>query len=516
MQTVNPQRRALIEAIAHSPGADGPRLDAARWFEAQGDPASVARAEFIRVQLERARKPAHDPAQHALAARELRLLRQWSRAWAEAHPALRRCAYRRGFAEFVHISARTFLPWRKQLMALEPVSDVRLTGLYRPRADIIAAIARCEEWKRVETLRFHHQGPHHEPRELLLELLESPWLQKLTSLHGTRFQLSADGRRRFERLPLLERLHALVMPTLDFFPDDPGAWFSDGDVSAERWSALRDFTVPYDYRGDDVTRWWKQPWWPALTAVSLSVSNEITAQLEGVLPRGLQRFSLYNNRNTFGSGPSANAYPALVQALLERPLRGLALVDNGGSDVSRELCHALAAPSDWTLGALTVSLLDADMIERIASSASARHLRTIAGDMSEDSALEAFATDSGPALESVRLGARVRDAEALCRALRGAMLSSVVRLSLTCDALTLELARALCALPNLAALTLDVDRCDAGARSMLESHMQQSGWLTLRANGEWPEDEEEQRALLRTMREEGAAETVVPLPDYAL
>ena len=78
-------RAALVAGILASPEDDAPRLVCADWFEEQGDPASVARAEFIRTQVERANLPPTDPRQSELEARELRLLKRHGAAWTGSH-----------------------------------------------------------------------------------------------------------------------------------------------------------------------------------------------------------------------------------------------------------------------------------------------------------------------------------------------------------------------------------------------------------------------------------------------
>jgi uncharacterized protein (TIGR02996 family) len=47
----------LVQGVLDSPEDDAPRLVYADWLEDRGDPDSLARAEFIRVQIELA----HDP-----------------------------------------------------------------------------------------------------------------------------------------------------------------------------------------------------------------------------------------------------------------------------------------------------------------------------------------------------------------------------------------------------------------------------------------------------------------------
>src|SRR5262249_13693537 len=48
---------ALVRAIAEQPEEDTPRLALADWLDEQGGEANVARAEFIRIQVELARRP---------------------------------------------------------------------------------------------------------------------------------------------------------------------------------------------------------------------------------------------------------------------------------------------------------------------------------------------------------------------------------------------------------------------------------------------------------------------------
>ncbi len=78
------ERADLIAAIRAAPDDNALRLVCADWFEEQGDEASVARAEFIRVQLQRATLPLSDPLHSELQARELRLVKRWSRICARS------------------------------------------------------------------------------------------------------------------------------------------------------------------------------------------------------------------------------------------------------------------------------------------------------------------------------------------------------------------------------------------------------------------------------------------------
>jgi uncharacterized protein (TIGR02996 family) len=202
------QRAALIAAILETPEDDDPRLVCADWFEEQGDDSSRARADFIRTQLLRARLPEDDPRQAQLEAHELRLLKRWAAVWCGAHFVFKKCRFRRGFIEYVHLRLQHFLHHRRQMLALEPVRDVSLTGWIWASDDLVRRVAACPEWRDIETLRIHHQGPHKSPRGNLVLLLESPHLTGLRRLLCPRLRFDSDTRRRFERLAISEDMNS--------------------------------------------------------------------------------------------------------------------------------------------------------------------------------------------------------------------------------------------------------------------------------------------------------------------
>src|SRR5262245_34784394 len=185
------ERAVLIAAIREAPDDDAPRLVFADWLEERGDEASGARAEFIRVQLQRANLPIEDERHSELQARELRLLKRWAGVWCGSHFGFKKVRFRRGLIEFVHLHLTHFLHHRRQLLALEPVRDVRLTGWHRASEDLVRRVAACEEWRDIETLRIHHQGPHKDPRGEVVTLLESP---HLTRLRAARAEPGVHGR----------------------------------------------------------------------------------------------------------------------------------------------------------------------------------------------------------------------------------------------------------------------------------------------------------------------------------
>src|SRR5436190_19791140 len=96
-------RACLIAAIREAPDDDDLRLVCADWFEDQGDEASVARAEFIRTQIHRAKLLPDDLRQSELQARELRLLKRWAPTWCGSHFVFKKVRFRRGFIDYVHL-----------------------------------------------------------------------------------------------------------------------------------------------------------------------------------------------------------------------------------------------------------------------------------------------------------------------------------------------------------------------------------------------------------------------------
>jgi uncharacterized protein (TIGR02996 family) len=73
--------RTFLQVIGNDPDDDGPRLQYADWLDEKGDPASVARAEFIRVQCALESMRADDPARTTLRSREMELLEANWRTW---------------------------------------------------------------------------------------------------------------------------------------------------------------------------------------------------------------------------------------------------------------------------------------------------------------------------------------------------------------------------------------------------------------------------------------------------
>jgi len=318
------ERTALIAAILANPEEDTPRLACADWFEEQGDEASVARAEFIRTQIERENLEPGDLRQGELHARELRLLKQYAKVWCGSHLVFNKARFRRGFIEYVHLHMRHFLFHRRQMLALEPVRDVSLTGWMRATDDLVQRVAACEEWKHIETLRIHHQGPHKSPRSNLVLLLESPHLTGLRSLRVPMLALNADARRRFERSPAARRVRELTLPSLDTYPDDPGHWLSDGGP-LQPWENLRSLRLrDYSVRPELLTRLSAMLFWNSLTDLDIHLGRSPAEHIDALrsrLPNSLQSLRLCGSEPWEGGA----APGGLFRRIAELPLRKLHL-----------------------------------------------------------------------------------------------------------------------------------------------------------------------------------------------
>jgi uncharacterized protein (TIGR02996 family) len=288
------ERAALIQAILRAPDDDQPRLVCADWFEEQGGEADVARAEFIRSQVLRARLPEGDPRRRELFAREMRLLRRHRAAWQGSHFAFRKSRFRRGFVERVHLHLQTFQHHRRQMFALEPVRDISLTGFWRARPELVRRVAACAEWRHVQTLRIHCQGPHHWPLGTMLDLLESPHLAGLRRVRCPAANFDADCRRRFERLFARGGVADVQVPLLEPWPDNPGEWLSDpGPSPAGTGEGLRALRLPEHLDLNTLRRFAGAPYWDRLTALDAAVFNaEGLALLRERLPAGLRRLNV--------------------------------------------------------------------------------------------------------------------------------------------------------------------------------------------------------------------------------
>ena len=539
-------RAALIATIREAPADDAPRLVAADWFEEQGGQANAARAEFIRTQIERANLPPDDIRQSELQAHELRLLKRWAPVWCGCHFVFKKVRFRRGFIEYVHLHLQHFLHHRRQMLALEPVRDIRLTGWFRAADDLVRRVARCKEWQYIETLRIHHQGPHHDPRSNLILLLESPHLTRLRALHGTRVQFDADARRRFERLPILCQVRELVFPNLDILMLQPGEWFSDGGATlANQWKELKSLTLPYYLRTDLLRRLTEMPFWDRLTAIALRLSGdqrttETFSILRDRLPSELQKLRLSAASSPDDYSAAASFFGRLAQAPLQRltlhsipipvealdqlldatnrwDLRELSLSGGGemtedhariiaGSPGVKKL-HSLDLSGNWNFdGAAARTLFSSEHLRSLV------HLNLSNTRVGSTGAKALAVAPSWDRLRSFDLSGAAVDREGLRTLLASTNLTGLVQLHVgnSCydeDSVQLDISPDLAAemmrLPHLATLCLHVRHCDVWIEQLL-SRSDRLAWVSIDR-----EDEDD----IQTNRAKRAPERCPPVDD---
>jgi uncharacterized protein (TIGR02996 family) len=181
----------LLRAVCEHPAEDAPRLVYADWLEETGRPE---RAEFIRVQVERARLPADDSRQEDLRERDFALRYRHDTGWRKELPRLSGVNWQRFWRGFV--SGVNFERWRffhrfaDSVFSTIPVQFLRLAGV---SAD------QCRE------------------------LVSSPYLGQLLGLDLRMTRIGSDGIQALAECPSLVGLQSLVLRGVSG-PERYGVW----------------------------------------------------------------------------------------------------------------------------------------------------------------------------------------------------------------------------------------------------------------------------------------------------
>ncbi|QGJ71479.1 Hypothetical protein PBC10988_31840 [Planctomycetales bacterium 10988] len=195
----------LLGEIMNSPLEDGPRLIYADWLEEQGD---EARADFIRLQCERAALPPYHPQRQILEDRERELLEKHEFRWRAALDALtsvESVRFHRGWIDEIALECRGYLKESWQLFQVCPLlRGIRPTGI-------------SLRWR--EFLEFEH------PFELTAlnlqnqyldgnaakSLIQSPLMIQLESLDLRNNLIGSPGLRAFSESDATQNLQSLGM-----------------------------------------------------------------------------------------------------------------------------------------------------------------------------------------------------------------------------------------------------------------------------------------------------------------
>jgi uncharacterized protein (TIGR02996 family) len=213
---------AFLQAIFAEPAEDTHRLAYADWLEERGGPAAQARAEFIRVQIELARRPADDARAPELRQREKKLWEANRSAWLETVPrSLRRpdLCFHRGFLEEMRLPPAGLLRHGEALFRRHPIQRVHLEGRLTPQEaselavrPFLARLSALGIGGGVTTTNPFTGLPHlllSSDPEALRVLLGTPYLSGLTELYLGRSGLGRRGAAVLAACPWLPHLTAL-------------------------------------------------------------------------------------------------------------------------------------------------------------------------------------------------------------------------------------------------------------------------------------------------------------------
>lgn len=193
---------AFLADIIANPDDLGLRQIYADWLEERGDVASLARAEFIRLQIQMADPAVKGPRFFKLRARAQKLLRIHEKAWAAPIPDLVwRYEFRRGFIEAVTVKPDAFLLHAGVLFRSAPVRHLTFLGFHEdlPQSPYLA---------RISTLEFdcYALGRGNAP-----SLLASPHLATLRELRFGSIDIGLEGIKALAEQPHLCRLERLAL-----------------------------------------------------------------------------------------------------------------------------------------------------------------------------------------------------------------------------------------------------------------------------------------------------------------
>jgi uncharacterized protein (TIGR02996 family) len=202
-----PDREAFLRMICDHPREYGPRLVFADWLEEQGD---TARAEFIRLQCERALLPREEiEKRQRLTARCDELYQPRRDNWRLELPALPGVTwgvYQRGFVHNVRLeNSAAFLLHAKAMFAAAPIEEVWFSTL---GIDGARALATSPLLARVATLKIDNTQLGNEG---IAAVIGSPHLANVERLLAGGNSISHDGASSIANSIYLKNLRMLFL-----------------------------------------------------------------------------------------------------------------------------------------------------------------------------------------------------------------------------------------------------------------------------------------------------------------
>lgn len=167
---------ALLRAILDDPEDDAPRLVYADWLEERGD---MARAAFIRAQIQLTRLPPDDPDRDRLVQTERTLWNANRHTWGSWIPPWAKYErFRRGFLEKIQCDAADFLSRTDDVRHKTPLLAVQLEGA----GELVVPVSRS---RILEGLRALTLSVSRVPQGTWQHLTECAYLTSLTELDFT-------------------------------------------------------------------------------------------------------------------------------------------------------------------------------------------------------------------------------------------------------------------------------------------------------------------------------------------
>jgi uncharacterized protein (TIGR02996 family) len=201
---------AFLEAILQDPDDDTPRLIFADWLEEQGDAASAARAEFIRVQCTLAKGRLPSGRRAKLERREWSLIIQYGREWERPVGRLVISSeFHRGFVGEATLWGGKFLSCADRLFRRAPIQHVRLWREKAPSAGRVLNMAALAESEHLRRLRSLDLTDNRLVSQDVRALIVSEHLINLTGLSLAYNRIGDGGIRALATSPLLGWLECL-------------------------------------------------------------------------------------------------------------------------------------------------------------------------------------------------------------------------------------------------------------------------------------------------------------------
>jgi uncharacterized protein (TIGR02996 family) len=202
---MNNRAKDFLAQIVAQPEEDTPRLIYADWLDEEGD---VARAEFIRVQTERARLPAWDARQVKLRLREHALLKQHEGPWKAELPdveGVKWGEFRRGFVATAAFAS--FVGFGERMSACHAVTPIEAATVHWPRqSEAVKNIAPIPGLRELSiTAQVVDYGD-------VQRLADAPLLSTLRVLNLYKCSIGGDSFRRLVASPHVGNLTTLRAP----------------------------------------------------------------------------------------------------------------------------------------------------------------------------------------------------------------------------------------------------------------------------------------------------------------